>query len=135
MNSRRVERIAGYARDALLLLHRRLGDGPGICARRPVVGFRLVLARLLSIAALRFASREGYFAVAIGLCDGHIVGLVCGIVVEFDFLVIDLLVRFIQRALRAFFALRHLVVSLLLGLGYVLRNIFRRLRLVAADQH
>src|SRR5271170_2734851 len=82
------------ALDVLLLLHGRLGDGPGICARRLVVGFRLVLARPLSSAALRFASREGYFAVAIGFCDGHIVGLVRGIVVEFDFLVIDLLVRF-----------------------------------------
>src|SRR5271170_8421771 len=95
-------RIAGCTLDVLLLLHRRLGAGPGICARRLVVDFRLVLARLLSRAALRFASCEGYFAVAIGFCDGHIVGLVCGIVVEFNFLVIDLLVRFIQRALRAF---------------------------------
>src|ERR1700722_7596266 len=118
----------------LLLLHGHLCGGPGICARCLVVGFRLVLARLLSIAALRFASRQGHVAVAIGFCDGHIVGLVCGVVVEFYLLVIDLLVRFIQRALRAFFALRHLIGRLLLGLGYVLRHTFRRLRLVAAGQ-
>src|ERR1700691_5943 len=118
--------------DLLPLLYGCLGAGPGICARRPVVGFRLVLARLLSIAALRFASRQGHFAAAIGFCDGHIVGLVCGVIVEFNFLVSDLLVRFIERALRAFFALRHLVVRLLLGVGYVFRHIFRRLRLVAA---
>src|ERR1700689_1560010 len=118
--------------DVLLLLHGHLGGGPGICARRLVVGFRLVLARLLSIAALRFASRQGHFAVAIGFCDRNIVGLVCGIVVEFNLLVIDLLVRFIQRPLRAVFALRHLVARLLLGVGYVPRHIFRRLWLVAA---
>jgi len=109
----------------LLLLHRRLRAGLGIRARRLVVGFRLVLARLLGRAALRFASREGYFAVAVGFCDGHVVGLVRGIVVEFYLLVIDLRIRFIQRALRAFFALGHLVVRLLLGLGYIFRNIFR----------
>jgi hypothetical protein len=44
--------VAGLTADALLLLYGRLGADPGICARRPVVGFRLVLARLLSIAAL-----------------------------------------------------------------------------------
>src|ERR1700685_286414 len=135
MISATADNASRAVRDVLLLLYRRLGVGPGICARRLVVGFRLVLARLLSRSALRFASREGDFAVAIGFCDGHIVGLVCGVVVEFDFLVIDLLVRFIQRALRAFFALCHLVVRLLLGLGYILGNIFRRLRFVAADYH
>src|ERR1700679_1270415 len=74
---------------ALLLMHGQLGAGPGICARCPVVGFRLVLARLLSIATLRFASCQSHFAVTIGFCDGDIVGLVCGIVVEFNLLVID----------------------------------------------
>src|SRR5271154_508793 len=119
-------RFAGRTLDVLLLLRGHFGVGSGICARRLVVGFRLVLARLLSIAALRFASRQGHFAVAIGFCDSHIVGLVCGVVIEFNFLVIDLLVRFIQRALRAFFALRYLVVRLLLGVGHVFRHIFRR---------
>src|SRR6202789_2273478 len=118
--------------DLLPLLYGCLGAGPGICARTLVVGFRLVLASLSSIAALRFASRQGHFAAAIGFCDGHIVGLVCGVVVEFNLLVIDLLVRFIQRLLRAVFALRHLVARLLLCGGYVLRHIFGRLRLVAA---
>src|ERR1700736_390550 len=79
-------RIAGRTVDVSLLLHGHLGAGPGICARRLVVGFRLVLARLLSIAALRFASRQSHSAVAIGFCDGHIVGLVCGVVVEFNLL-------------------------------------------------
>src|SRR3984885_6610750 len=118
--------------EVLLPLHGHLRGGPGICARRLVVGFRLVPARPLSFAALRFASRQGHFAVAIGFCDGHIVSLVCGVVVEFNFLVIYLLVRFIQRALRAAFARGHLVARLLLGVGHVLRHIFRRLRLVAA---
>ena len=61
-----------------------------------------------------------------------LVGVVCGVVVELNLLAIDLLVRFIQRAQRAFFALRHLVIRHLLGLGYVPPHIFRRLRLVAA---
>src|SRR5258708_14443276 len=102
--------------DLLPLLNSRLGASPGICARSPVVGFRLVPARLLSIAALRFASRQGPFAVAIGFCDGHIVALVCGVVVEFALLVTDLLVRFIQRSLCPLFALLHLVAPLLLSL-------------------
>jgi hypothetical protein len=58
----------------------------------------------------------------------------CGIVVEFDFLVVDLCIRFIQRGLRMFLALRHLVTRLLLGLGDILRNIFWRLCLVAAGE-
>src|ERR1700723_1027391 len=127
-------RIADRRLD-VLLLHGHRGVGPRICTRRFVVGFRLVLARLLSSAALRFASRQGHFAVAIGFCNGDVVGLACGVVVELNLLVIDLLVRSIQRALSAFFAFAHLVVRLLLGLGYVPRHVFRRLRLAAAGQH